>query len=172
MEQHRWNMYKITTHIHWEPQVVQRNKSHKTHAHFHRTDTYILKQIQTMQKTMQKIWIMWYILYYIVAIFMSSQIAKFMGPTWGPPGSWRPQMGPMLAPSTLLSGMLHGIAILCCNMLCCISLHSVPYRWVYWGKHDVPILLVGGNPIVYAIEVSLLYQPNDIIQVVTVLNLR
>ena len=28
---------------------------------------------------------------------MQSQIAKFMGPTWGPPGSCRPQMGPMLA---------------------------------------------------------------------------
>ena len=27
-----------------------------------------------------------------------------MGPTWGPPGSCRPQMGPMLAPWTLLSG--------------------------------------------------------------------
>ena len=33
-----------------------------------------------------------------------SQIAKFMGPTWGPPGSCRPQMGPMLVPWTLLSG--------------------------------------------------------------------
>ena len=28
-----------------------------------------------------------------------------MGPTWGPPGSCRPQMGPMLAPRTLLSGL-------------------------------------------------------------------
>ena len=27
-----------------------------------------------------------------------------MGPTWDPPGSCRPQMGPMLAPWTLLSG--------------------------------------------------------------------
>ena len=27
-----------------------------------------------------------------------------MGPTWGPPGSCRPQMGPVLAPWTLLSG--------------------------------------------------------------------
>ena len=27
-----------------------------------------------------------------------------MGPIWGPPGSCRPQMGPMLAPWTLLSG--------------------------------------------------------------------
>ena len=34
-----------------------------------------------------------------------SQIAKFMWPTWGPPGSCRPQMGPMLAPWTLLSGI-------------------------------------------------------------------
>ena len=33
------------------------------------------------------------------------QIAKFMGPTWGPPGSSRPQMGPMLAPWTLLPGL-------------------------------------------------------------------
>ena len=32
------------------------------------------------------------------------QIAKFMGPTWGPPGSCLPQMDPMLAPWTLLSG--------------------------------------------------------------------
>ena len=32
-----------------------------------------------------------------------TQIAKFMGLTWGPPGSSRPQMGPMLAPWTLQS---------------------------------------------------------------------
>ena len=34
----------------------------------------------------------------------TTQITKFMGPTWGPPGSCRPQMGPMLSPRTLLSG--------------------------------------------------------------------
>ena len=33
----------------------------------------------------------------------TTQIAKFMGPTWGPPGSWWAQMGPMLAQWTLLS---------------------------------------------------------------------
>ena len=32
-----------------------------------------------------------------------TQIAKFTGPTWDPPGSCRPQMIPMLAPCTLLS---------------------------------------------------------------------
>ena len=35
-----------------------------------------------------------------------SQIAKFMGPTWGPPGSCRPQMGPMLAQWSMISGRL------------------------------------------------------------------
>ena len=34
-----------------------------------------------------------------------SQIARLMRPTWGPPGSCRPQVGPMLAPWTLLSGV-------------------------------------------------------------------
>ena len=33
-----------------------------------------------------------------------TQIAKFMGPTWGPPGSCRPQMDSILATWTLLSG--------------------------------------------------------------------
>ena len=32
------------------------------------------------------------------------QIARFMWPTWGPHGSCRPHVGPMLAPWTLLSG--------------------------------------------------------------------
>ena len=36
----------------------------------------------------------------------ASQIANFMGPTRGPPGSCRPQMGPMLSPWTLQSGLL------------------------------------------------------------------
>ena len=36
----------------------------------------------------------------------TSQIARIMGPTWGPPGSCRPQSGPMWAPWTLLSGMV------------------------------------------------------------------
>ena len=39
-------------------------------------------------------------------LLVTTQIAKFMGPTWGPPGSCRPQIGPMLAPWTLLSGYL------------------------------------------------------------------
>ena len=53
--------------------------------------------------------LMWWPLFIMNCIkvskdYSSTQIAKFMGPTWGPPGSCRPQMGPMLAPWTLLSG--------------------------------------------------------------------
>ena len=39
---------------------------------------------------------------------MASQIGKFMGSTWGPPGSCRSQIGPMLAPWTLLPGLQMG----------------------------------------------------------------
>ena len=35
----------------------------------------------------------------------TSLIARFMGPTWGPSGADRTQVGPMLAPWTLLSGL-------------------------------------------------------------------
>ena len=42
----------------------------------------------------------------LVYVESSSQIARFLGPTWGPPGSCWPQDGPMLAPGTLLSGRL------------------------------------------------------------------
>ena len=43
-----------------------------------------------------------------VCIFYgTSQIARFVWPTWGPPGSWRPQVGPTLAPWILLAGTLY-----------------------------------------------------------------
>ena len=41
----------------------------------------------------------------IVFSEMTSLIAKFMGPTWGPTGTDRTQVGPMLAPWILLSGL-------------------------------------------------------------------
>ena len=38
-----------------------------------------------------------------------TQIAKFMGPTWSPSGANRTQVGPMMAPWTLLSGDLFSL---------------------------------------------------------------
>ena len=44
---------------------------------------------------------------HIMFLCMSSTlIARFMGPTWGPSGADRTQVGPMLAPWTWLSGYL------------------------------------------------------------------
>ena len=40
-----------------------------------------------------------------------SLIARFMGPTWGPHGADRAQVGLMLAPWTLLSGVVHIFAV-------------------------------------------------------------
>ena len=37
---------------------------------------------------------------------LNTQIARFKGQTWGPPGSCRPQVGPILAPWTLQSGCI------------------------------------------------------------------
>ena len=43
---------------------------------------------------------------YNILIPENARITNFMGSTWGPPGSCRPKMGPMLAPRTLLSGWI------------------------------------------------------------------
>ena len=52
---------------------------------------------------------------------LTTQIARSMGPTWGPPGSCRSQMGPMLVPWTLLSGYISRnstqLALWC---VCCV----------------------------------------------------
>ena len=45
-------------------------------------------------------------------IGMNTQISRFMGPTWDPPGSCRRWMGPMFAPWTLISGLLLQIMFL------------------------------------------------------------
>ena len=59
---------------------------------------------------------------YVFSNWEVLQIAKFMGPTWGPPASCRPQVGPMWAPWTLLSGRV------------CVS---VTLRWRQNGRDSV-----------------------------------
>ena len=38
----------------------------------------------------------------VYLLYLRTQITKFMGPTWGPPGSCRPHVGPTLAPGTFI----------------------------------------------------------------------
>ena len=66
-----------------------------------------------------------------ITVMISScitQITKFMGPTWGPPGSCRPQMGPMLAPWTLLSGKVWNIWVRSWNCGCLVT--WFPYQLI------------------------------------------
>ena len=65
-------------------------------------------------------------------------IAKFMGPTWGPSGSCRPQMGPILATWILLSGYLWLVPTWLLSPVqywsspqsaFCVCLHSVLAPW-------------------------------------------
>ena len=61
----------------------------------------------------------------------TTQKAKYMGPTWGPPGSWRPQMDPccMLTPWTLLSGYVNTTTVWRIARLSA-------WYWVHW-IHDL-----------------------------------
>ena len=61
-------------------------------------------------------------------------IVRFMGPTWGPPGDDRTQVGPMLAPWTLLSGYIENNA--CTRVTNCFSAHeSVILVFIFLSWH-------------------------------------
>ena len=65
-----------------------------------------------------------------------SQRAKLIGPTWGPPEFCRPQMGPILAPWALLSGVSYGA-----GKHKAICLIAFIYSFLSFHKHDSIILL-------------------------------
>ena len=83
-------------------------------------------------------------------------IARFMGPTWGPPGADRTQVAPLLAPWTLLSGSSSHVPP-------CISIYTERFRMncdsnkplkhttESWWRHQIEIFsallaLCEGNP--------------------------
>ena len=65
-------------------------------------------------------------------VFRSTQITKFMGPAWGPPGSCRPQMGPMLAPWTLLSGLRISLNLEAVNPWTTVSIWVCTQHCSWW----------------------------------------
>ena len=84
----------------------------------------------------------------------STQITKFMAPTWGPPGSCRPQMGPMLAPWALLSGkLIHGSkrGHWCVRdqlvSRCATFMINVRYWVIHWGRTEISSILQTTFPI-------------------------
>ena len=75
--------------------------------------------------------------------YASSLIAKFMGPTWGPSGADRTQVGPMLATWTLLSGMSGKIP----SLLVC---HKIIYHLLLVGCFQVHYQLHENSSISYS----------------------
>ena len=63
-----------------------------------------------------------------------SQTAKFMGTTWGPSGANRTQVGPMLSPRTLLSGVLGIVSTAWQPLL--FPLCGVRLTWVSCHSYD------------------------------------
>ena len=75
---------------------------------------------------------------YHIAWVFTAQIAKFMGPTWGPPGSCRPQIGPMLAPWTLLSGcgcISPDVNVICSHNVGIETVNPLPCG-IFLTKHE------------------------------------
>ena len=83
----------------------------------------------------------------------TTQITKFMGPAWGPLGSCRPQMGPMLAPWTLLSGNLT-VPLLAKGPVDWYMIYSIPN----WGSLFFLLSFLSGMvfPAVCLVAVSFL----------------
>ena len=86
--------YKVLLLIMWHWQVQGINQTINPQKILHTGPSPVNYEV-SFASNLEKLWKKW-----------SSQMAKFMGPTWGTPGSCRPQMGPMLAPWTLLTGLL------------------------------------------------------------------
>ena len=54
--------------------------------------------------------ILWDISLLFLPFLKQTQIARFMGPPWGPPGANRTQVGPMSGPLIMLSGNRWGVS--------------------------------------------------------------
>ena len=68
---------------------------------------------------------------------ISTQLAKFMGPTWGPPGSCRPQLGPILAPWAMLSGHFSHVCVVCRyitdgTIIEWLDIYTMPGHFAFW----------------------------------------
>ena len=108
-----------------------------------------------------------------------SQIAKFMGPTWGPPGSCRPQMGPMLAHEPCYQGCYCSLWIMSLDkwyQVMKVMKSNYIHIWVEWfavaqlwcigidfvlfchGLVSIDFALIHQDNITYIRDISWLYQ--------------
>ena len=87
-----------------------------------------------------------------------TQITRFMGPTWDPPGSCRPQVGPMLAHRPCYHGTF--------SLLLALSEGKPPvndHAYTHWGGHfpdDIFKCIFSNEKVWISINVSLTFVPN------------
>ena len=75
-------------------------------------------------------------------IQMVSLIARFMGPTWGPSGADRTQVGPRWAPWTLLSEMLPNKYQLLCNPVHRCRALTQAFQWFHTSDISDKIIII------------------------------
>ena len=86
----------------------------------------------------------------VLSISSTFEAARFMGPTWGPPGTCWPQVGPMLAPWTLLSRipssmhMMLGCVLLwlCAVVVWCCLVFPMSLNLLHWHWGNLTIVTV------------------------------
>ena len=85
----------------WQLVRVSNRHPQQRKEEIHLMSTYFvlmlkLPQFYRVDQIIQFIHIMWMrlVIDSSCSLSFTTQIARFMGPTWGPPGSCRPQMGP------------------------------------------------------------------------------
>ena len=82
-----------------------------------------------------------------------AQKTKFMGPTWGPPGSCRPQMAPYWPHESCYQGgqvnhvdqsklMIWGNRVLVCVIYCKLKLNRCVPVYVWWRSRSGPLWLI------------------------------
>ena len=97
-----------------------------------------------------------------------------MAPTWSPPGSCRPQMGPMLAPWTLLSGIIWNQWLPTLPTSLTLGLNELRWRltscfYIFQTKfmQYATQIAVNGSHTVYYNNVTLIYTKLAFIQILS-----
>ena len=76
---------------------------------------------------------------------IASKIAKFMGPTWGPLGSCRPLMGPIMKPKTYY----HDAWVKYVNSY---DIYHGTFQWQFYSKYKSGVLLLSNLMITVTIK--------------------
>ena len=96
-------------------------------TNIHSTDRWSREQVKLASQQSGQL-PLWWQTYVIYTHMMNSLIARFMGPTWGPSWADRIQVGPMLAPLTLLYEFASSVIL---------QRYSITFRQKHYSTYDL-----------------------------------